>query len=419
MRNNIVEYLKSGFVYDLYRYARVQFEKIFIDKCFKNYYLNDDIEIEEVLIKELKHTFGGYYNYSPINKKNEVIVCGTNTSKKRGSNFDTLKIYKYNLDSRAYSLISQTNCWNWQQGCLAQWLNDDEIIYNIYDEENDCYSAEIVNVQSKSKRRLSRSIYAVKPDCNFALGLNFSRLANMRPDYGYFNIKNNVQLSDKEDGVWLINIRKNTSKLIISLSDLKKFESQESMNDATHKVNHIDISPSKDRFAFLHRWFCGNRKYTRLLSCDLSGNDLKYHKGNEFVSHSCWDGNEGFVSFCKYDGLNTGYVEIKDLGRTFNVISDPLLFVDGHPSISPNGSYMLTDTANPIRGGYKKLFLKGRKGAQECIELGKFFHPSKFFGETRVDLHPQWDLEGNVIFIDSGHNGRRRLYCLKLKKHVS
>ena len=64
------------------------------------------------------------------------------------------------------NVIQQTNCWNFQQGNLLQFIptSDENIIYNFYDKENNSYASQIYNLnQNKMVRKLSIPIANISP----------------------------------------------------------------------------------------------------------------------------------------------------------------------------------------------------------------------------------------------------------------
>ena len=63
-------------------------------------------------------------------------------------------------------------------------------------------------------------------------------------------------------------------------------------NKAIHKVNHLMLSPNGKRFMVLYRWFNGKRKYTRLITADISGKDMYLLSDEDMVSHCFWKNNE-------------------------------------------------------------------------------------------------------------------------------
>jgi len=72
------------------------------------------------------------------------------------------------------------------------------------------------------------------------------------------------------------------------------------------------------------------------------------------------------------------------------------------------GDLIYTDTY-PNKQGYQTMGSFNLNGEYNLI--GLFYHPIKFFGPTRCDLHPR--ITENYIFVDTVFNGKRRLAWMK------
>jgi len=312
--------------------------------------------------------------------------------------------------------IGQTNAWNWQQGCMLQWLGatGDMVIYNAYSPEDDAYLSSIVHLASGTTTRICQPIYSVDPQGTLALTLNFSRLAKLRPDYGYFSKNVLEELDFANDGIWRVDLVRNESRLILSLEEIIKFEHSKDMENVAHKVNHIDISPDGRRFLFLHRWFTERGKVTRLLTADTHGGNLYCLANERMVSHCIWRNEKQILAWARKAGVGERYFLFTDQSEDYEVVGEDCLGEDGHPSFSPDGRWLLTDTY-PDERGMSSLLLFDLKSKQ-LIELGVFFQPFKFYGELRCDLHPRWSLDGKFVSFDSCHSGRRRFYVLDVSE---
>ena len=85
--------------------------------------------------------------------------------------------------------LAETTAWNFQQGSLLRWnpvAPNDEIIYNS--NENGQYKGVILNIKTGEKRFTDRPLANVDSSGNYGLGMNFSRLYDFRPGYGYGEI---------------------------------------------------------------------------------------------------------------------------------------------------------------------------------------------------------------------------------------
>jgi Tol biopolymer transport system component len=96
------------------------------------------------------------------------------------------------------------------------------------------------------------------------------------------------------------------------------------------------------------------------------------------------------------------------------MLSDNLPKCDGHPSVDPSGRWMVTDTY-PKFDRMSRLYLYNFH-TDEVICLGRLYQPLKYSGSYRIDLHPKWNLNGDKIYFESGHNGLRNFYALDVSR---
>ncbi|BDD07997.1 hypothetical protein FUAX_04290 [Fulvitalea axinellae] len=424
----MIEFIKKKiksieFISDFYRTIRYACFRYFIRRKFQDYYTS--LGIREVILPNKKEgisSFFGYYNISPWNLQGDIIFGESVASvEPRGSLCYDLNIKLYNSKSGRIETVAKTRAWNWQQGAMLQWLGgaNNKIIFNDY-ESGKGYRSRIINLQTNEEETIDFPIYSVSSDGRFALTLSFERLAVMRPDYGYFNHDiESFNFLSLSDGISRIDLSTNRCHQIISLKELTNFMPCESMTGATHKVNHVDISPNGKRAMFLHRWIGPKGRFTRLMTCNVDGSGLYLLCDTGMVSHCCWEGNERIIGFCKsITGLDH-YVRFEDKKGELEIVAQELLTSDGHPSVSPDGKWMLTDTYPGLdrMSGLYLLCLKGNKKGR-LIRLGEFYQPLKFVGENRVDLHPKWSKDGRFVGIDSAHTGKRGFHVYHLEEEV-
>lgn len=361
-------------------------------------------------------SFFGYYDKSPLNNSGNFLIyheANIATYKLPSTSTPIRIILKNQQNGKEYNFNSYS--YNWQQGSRLQWIDDERFIYNDYDLEKNDFCSIIVNAKEASiNKKLSFPIYDVHS--NYALSLNFSRLAMLRPDYGYANcIRNGSKVNIHDllnDGIYFCDLEQNKKELIISLDTLSKFGFNNPPKCAIHKVNHIMISPDGENFVFLHRFFINRQKYDRLIKSDKSGRNLKLLVDTGMISHYSWYDNSNLIVYMRsqsgkdnYYIINTESLVIKQLG--IGILDG---FGDGHPSV--RGDKVLFDTY-PNRSRMKKLYIYDMKN-NVLDKIGEFLEPLKYSEQTRCDLHPRWAHEGK-FFIDSTHSGKRQLYILNRK----
>jgi hypothetical protein len=362
-------------------------------------------------------SFFGYYDKSPENETGKYIIFQQSLRKtnKKPSSKIPVQIVLKNIENEKEQIIGKSYSYNWHQGTKLQWLSEETFIYNFYDKTAHNYKSRIYNAtENREEAIINSPVY----DCfktEYALSVNFSRLAKLRPDYGYRNVNETIDLQyNKNDGIFYTDLKNNTHKLLISLQQLIDISALSSMKNAKHKVNHIMISPDGDKFIFLHRWFIkGGKRFDRLLVANKKGENIRILADEGMVSHCCWYGNDTVIGFLRQPLYNDSFYKIDVNTLDVQLLSRKLLGLgDGHPSVCND---LMAFDSYPDRSRMKKLFIYNLKN-DTLDEIGEFFEPMKYFGETRCDLHPKWNYDGSKIFIDSVHEGKRNFYEINLNK---
>ena len=358
--------------------------------------------------------FFGYYDKCPWDASDRYILClrakdtWSDTAPKDPA--DILLIDTHN-DNKVEK-IATTHSWNVQQGCMAQWLGpnfDKEIIYNDFRDGH--FVSVVLDVFTKKERVLAMPVYSVSADGRFALTLDFTRLHRLRPGYGYSNIEEKTKNEKLPDSpcIWKLDIVNNMVTPILKYTDFASFGPRKEMQGAEHKVNHIMISPNGKRFMVLHRWFQGKRKYTRLITVNVDGQDMYNLSDDNMVSHCYWKNDDTIIAFENKKHTGAGYYLMKDKTQNYRQLWKHIS-ADGHPSYSPDKKLVVTDTyPNRNRMAILKVLNEDFN-----VVIAKVFAPFKYDNDTRCDLHPRWSRDGKSICFDSVHEGHRGLYMVSL-----
>lgn len=363
--------------------------------------------------------FFGYYDKSPWDTSGRYMLClrarntwSEDTPKEKADIviIDTNKDY---VDPERYRIVAQTNTWNVQQGCMLQWLGPDyksNIIFNDY--RNGKYVSIIKNINSLQEREIAIPIYSVSRDGKMALSLDFSRLYNLRPGYGYHNVEEETKGIPLPDttAIWSVDLSDGHIQSLLQYSEFAEYlpRSEMKKREAVHKVNHIMISPDGSKFMVLYRWFNGSKKFSRLMVCDIDGSNMRMLLDDDMVSHCCWKDDNTILAYAKKKDQGTGYYLIHDNSDKCERVWNELT-VDGHPSYSPDGKWVVTDTYAD-RARMCRIILLNKN---EIRTVAKVFEPFKYDNETRCDLHPRWSRDGEMICFDAAFEGRRGMYVLR------
>lgn len=358
--------------------------------------------------------FFGYYDKSPWDASGRYMLCmkAKNTWSEVAPAEPVELLLVDTSDNNKVMKIGESHSWNVQQGCMLQWLGpnyDEEVIYNDF--RNNHFCSVILNVHTKQERVIDAPVYTVSSDGEIALSLDFTRLHRLRKGYGYANKEEETKKSKLPHTpcIWKIDLQSGKILSLLNYTDLVSFEPREEMNDAEHKVNHLMLSPDGKRFMVLHRWFDGQKKYSRLLTCNVDGTNLYNLSDDDMVSHCCWRDNEAILAFENKHSSGPGYYLMKDQTSEFTHLWKNLSS-DGHPSYSPNGEFVVTDTY-PDRARIASIRVM-KEGSIQTV--ARVFAPFRYDNDTRCDLHPRWSRDSKKICFDSVFEGHRGLYVVEL-----
>ena len=250
---------------------------------------------------------------------------------------------------------------------------------------------------------------------NEFLSLNYQRLAALRPDYGYFNIDPlAINLAEtKNDGIWKVSIKENSSRLLYTLDEIINFNNKDDNQKLHHKVNHLMLSPDRNKFLILHRSFIGKKRFGRLLLGNIHGKKLIELPSNKMVSHYTWLNDDEVLGYLSIKNKGDGYFKINinsHLVEEMKSLNDSALG-DGHPIILKD-NIIVTDTY-PDRFGFQSLYIHDSyEGSTRKIAYVK--HPRNYKFENRCDLHPKPSINNNFFYFDSIMTNKRRFYRYKI-----
>ena len=140
--------------------------------------------------------------------------------------------------------------------------------------------------------------------------------------------------------------------------------------------------------------------------CNLSDDD--------FVSHCCWRDDREILSYLNKKESGKGYYLLRDQDAFCRRMWNELVF-DGHPTYSPDGSRVVTDTY-PDRRRNQSIYVAT---SDKVERIAKVYSPFKFSGDVRCDLHPRWSRDGKQICFDASFEGKRALYVVEAAERAA
>lgn len=362
-----------------------------------------------------EHLFG-YYDKSPWDRSgtNIIYLRVKNASCVTASDVPAQIIMK-NLIRNEEICIAETNSWNVQQGCMLQWLGPDfetKVLFNDFRRGKHC--AIVLDINTRKEKVIDAPVYTVCQNGRLALTLDFSRLHSLRPGYGYMNCHDNTNGQEYPGSpcIWTIDLIKNEITPILTYRQLFDFEHRDNMNQAMHKVNHIMVNPSGTRFMFLHRWIRNGVKYDRLLTCNLDGTGLYNLLDEDMVSHCNWKDDVTIIAFAHTHKFGNHYYILHDKSDKRETMNGKLPNLDGHPSYSPDGKYIITDSY-PSFKRQQGLYLYDVQ-AKSYRQIAEIYSSKPYINNNRCDLHPRWKRDSSEICFDGAQGKYRQVYTLRI-----
>ena len=381
----------------------------------------DLVKSKKIISSNQRHCFFGYYDLTPFSEDDKLLLgMQTQTPLRTPAKGDKLKVGYYDLTSEnlRFNTFGETETWCWQQGCRLRWFpgSNEYVIYNTLVDGN--YGAVVKDINTRDAiEKYPFSLYDMAINGENGLTLNFSRLQRLRPGYGYGvigDITQDVNCPD-DDGVWVVDLKTKKKELLYSLKDLSIIEPLSSMEDAEHYINHLSINPSGTVYLFLHLWVNRkqNKRYSRLFTDNIGGNNLKLINNTGYVSHYTWQSDDILIVFTWYGNNKKRYCKFENNGTFHGVIGKDLLKEDGHPSFIGNNKYMVADTYPNL--ARDQLLILYNLDSNKLKVLTRFKVPHNFTGEVRCDLHPRVNKSGNMICVDNVIDNYRAMSIINLE----
>jgi hypothetical protein len=406
------------------------------------------------------HYFFGYYDKSQLDQSStKLLALQVDFMDHLPDRNDRAIIGYFDLeaDGQPFVKLSETRTFNWQQGCMLQWLGPDyesRIIYN--DLENGHFISVILDLQTGQRKVLPMPVYSVASDGKSAMCIDHERHHFCRRGYSYDGVTSSEK--DKKivpgDGIWRLDLETGESQKIIALEDLLANHPLSNMQGATHYLEHLMFNPSGTRFCFLHRWkMTEGGIYARLYTAAEDGKELYLLNDSGRMSHFCWRNDKEILT---YGGLTnpvnrlrrykklvryffkpllplyhklvndnssiskalTGdsYLLFKDQSQERKRVAPEISDEDGHPSFpAGNQAAFISDTyPDPNEGSVAKLLKYNLEtGAHEVLaELDSISEYDD--SALRCDLHPKCAFDGKHVSIDTMDQGIRSTYLYRI-----
>jgi hypothetical protein len=376
------------------------------------------------------HWFGYYdkHQFDPTNRY--VLGMAVDFEDRSPGPDDIIKLGMVDLqDHDRWIKLGQTRAWNWQQGCMLQWRPGfaSQVVWN--DREEGRFVCHLLDIETGWKCVVPHPIYTISPDGRTALSVDFERIQDMRPGYGYAGIPdpNRATLAPDNAGIYRVDLESGKRELVISVAQIAAMAyPYEKLNRAKHYFNHLLFNPDGTRFIFLHRWRQpDSQRYrnvggfgTRMFTAAPDGSDIRVLDDFGYTSHFIWRDSHHVLAWARRPGCGDAFYLFTDGEQAVERLGAGVMTRNGHCTYLPDGEWILNDTY-PDEERWHYLYLY-HPPTGRTLMLGRFYAPPQYQGEQRVDTHPRSSRDGRSVVIDSAHGGNgRQMYLIEISQVIS
>ena len=400
------------------------------------------------------HFFFGYFDTSQVSPDDKnILAIKINKLNELPSTDHRYNIHLFNIENNTNEIIADTCTINFQQGSRIHWINNTSFITNDFNGTN--YFSKIINIKTKKVEKIyDLPIYSISNNKKFAITLDYSRLYWVRRGYSYDGIKD-INKNHKifiDETVNIFDLDTGITKKLFNMNDVLSISYSKIMNNCTHYLEHVSISPDDDMFIFLHRFRLSDGGiYARLMKFDFNNNSLKLILDSGRISHFSWIsssellfyGSFGnvltkirkinilkiffkfFLKIYKFfikDNSNISKLSTGDGYRIINVNSKKKTLIqnytlnkeDGHPTPF-NESFFITDTYPDYDNNNTGTLYGYNIKDDKLLTLDKLKSlPELDNSPLRCDLHPRFSSSKKLLSIDSMNNKNRSSIVYKI-----
>lgn len=325
-------------------------------------------------------------------------------------------------------VVDQTRAWNFQQGTMFYWnpqAPDTQFFFNDRDPATHEVFCVLFDIsKGLNGERVAEYRY---PDASFGnggvaqhggwfLGINYGRLARLRPVTGYpgaHDATAGQKGHPDNDGIFKVNTQNKQKSLLVSFKQLAD-ALRVKRPDVDQKelfINHTLWSRDDGRIYFFVRgdFETGPNRLDAPFTMDADGNNLlplAMHIGG----HPEWESDRHLIGVHKKEQILFDVVDQKPAGllAAAGTFPNP----GGDIALSADGTWFVNGHGD--RGKNYYTILRRADGA--VIRTTGFNQGGYIKGELRIDPSPNWNRHGNrimVVAIDETKS--RQMFIMSIK----
>lgn len=384
-----------------------------------------DVEIRQLTHGPRHHFFGyiGHVQNIPWNGDGRYIVALRTSFQDRmpnpGEPADVVLIDTQN--GNRVEKIDESRAWNFQQGTMFYWNPKDadhKLIFNDRDPETNRVFAVVYDIAARKRVREYRfddtpiGNSGVAQRGGYSLGLNYGRMARLRPVTGYPGVFdwNPGEPAPSNDGVFLVDMATGEKRLLVSFADMARAVDTKGRELF---INHTLWNRDDSRIYFYVRGEFGNRD--RRIDIPMSIRP----DGSGLTAHPYIGGHPEWLDATRVIGSSGGKIVVYDVdaGQIVDTLGGPETFpkVGGDVALSPDSRWLVVGD----RKGVENFYVVFRRADRARMLTRGFPHPGYTSGDLRVDGSPCWNRTSDAfLFPAIAADGTRQLFVGHIVRHT-
>ncbi|MEZ5404248.1 MAG: hypothetical protein R2729_31505 [Bryobacteraceae bacterium] len=389
-----------------------------------------DLQIEQLTRGPAHHFFGyiGHAKTIPWNASGRYILCLRTAFQdhmpKPGEAAGVVVIDT--SDGNKVIPLDRTRAWNFQQGTMFYWNPlepETQFFFNDRDPATNRVFAVLYDVRARKRVREFRyddtpfANSGVAPVGGRFLGLNYGRMARLRPVTGYpgaFDWNSTTPAPDN-DGVFIADTRTGSKRLLVSFAQLAAAirPMRPDVDGRPLFINHTLWNRDAGRIYFYVRADFAAPRGERIdipVSIRPDGSGLTVH-ARHIGGHPEWENGSRIV------GIDGGRQILYDVDAktivgqigTPEKIPEP----EGDCAVSPDGKWFVSGYRQGSSNYYAVL---NREDGGYARTRG-FPHPGWTGGDLRLDAAPAWNRTSDrILFPAIAPDGTRQTFLMTIRR---
>ena len=390
------------------------------------------VEVEQITHGPMTHFFGyiGHVQNIPWNQSGRHIVALQTDFHDRmpGPNDPANIVLIDTKNNYQVKVVDQSRGWNPQQGTMFYWnpaKPDTQFFFNDRDLKTGKVFCVLYDIEITKRIREYRfddtpiGNGGVAQNGGWFLGLNYARMARLRPVTGYKDAWDWTKsvAHPRDDGLFQVDIQTGEKKLLVSFHQMTRELDAlgHNMSNSHLFINHSLSNREGDRIFFFARAGWSGKKGKRInhpFIVDADGNNLRSNRIH-IGGHPEWDFGHRMIGRLK----NRQILFDTDRQLIIGVLGSTEIFPDpeGDIALSPNGKLFVNGHKDKKKMANYYTIYRREDGTHVKTQGFNIGHWQS--GDLRQDPSPCWNRTNDQILVPgvSKDGKTRQLFILKLK----